>query len=226
MEIELPGRVHVIVLEWLGGFGIDEGRSGRSSPPGPLAQAGRSDDPPPGDGLDRAGRRPLDGEMVRFLRDNPYGLNLGGLAEMTVNEIFYSGTFRHLAAGDRRSGPGRPWATDAELIRSAGAGAARAETLLPVREHGTANALALWFSAELAPGISLSAGPGDAPTHWGMTTARCAARCSSRPAWSSAPESAGPPGPACRDMDELGRRAAGAGWEEHDEQAVWHEIDD
>ena len=25
MEIELPGRVDVIVSEWLGGFGIDEG---------------------------------------------------------------------------------------------------------------------------------------------------------------------------------------------------------
>ena len=46
-----------------------------------------------------------------------------------------------------------------------------AETALPVRDHGTANALALWFSAELAPGISLSVGPGDPPTHWGMTTA-------------------------------------------------------
>ena len=38
------------------------------------------------------------GEMVQFLRDNPYGLKLDGLAEMTVNEIFYSGTFRHLPA--------------------------------------------------------------------------------------------------------------------------------
>jgi len=42
---------------------------------------------------------------------------------------------------------------------------------IPVRARGTANALALWFSAELAPGISLSVGPGDPPTHWGMTTA-------------------------------------------------------
>src|ERR1700749_3145392 len=28
MEIELPGRVDVIVSEWLGGFGIDEGMLG------------------------------------------------------------------------------------------------------------------------------------------------------------------------------------------------------
>ena len=112
------------------------------------------------------------GEMVQFLRDNPYGLNLDDLAEMTVNEIFYSGTFRHLAAGDRRSEPGRLWTTDAELISLEQAQAPhQAETLLPVRDYGTANALALWFSAELAPGVSLSVGPGDPPTHWGMTTA-------------------------------------------------------
>ena len=112
------------------------------------------------------------GEMVEFLRDNPYGLRLGDLAEMTVNEIFYSGPFRHLAAGDRRSEPGRLWTTDAELIPLEQAQAPHeAETLLPVREHGTANALALWFGAELAPGISLLVGPGDPPTHWGMTTA-------------------------------------------------------
>ena len=46
-------------------------------------------------------------EMVQSLRDNPYRLKLDDLAEMTVNEIFYSGTFPHLAAGDRHSEPGR-----------------------------------------------------------------------------------------------------------------------
>ena len=167
------------------------------------------------------------GEMVQFLRDNPYGLKLDGLAEMTVNEIFYSGTFRHLAAGDRRSGPGRLWATDAELIPLEQAQAPHeAETLLPVREHGTANALALWFSAELAPGISLSVGPGDAPTHWGMTTAplRCPVQLTPgmvvRARVRSAP--ARPAGPWTRWAVAL----PGAGWEEHDEQAVWQEIDD
>ena len=50
-------------------------------------------------------------------------------------------------------------------------GTARGRGVLEVREAGTANALALWFSADLAPGIDLSVGPGDPPTHWGMTTA-------------------------------------------------------
>ena len=112
------------------------------------------------------------GEMVEFLRDNPYGLKLDDLVEKTVNEIFYSGSFRHLAAGDRRSEPARLWTTDADLIPLEQAQAPHeAEIRLPVLDHGTANALALWFSAELAPGIPLAVGPGDPPTHWGMTTA-------------------------------------------------------
>ena len=111
-------------------------------------------------------------EMVEFLRDNPYGLRFDDLVEKTVNEIFYSGTFRHLAARDKRSEAARLWTTDADLIPLQEAQAPHeAETVLPVRGHGTANALALWFSAQLAPGISLSVGPGDPPTHWGMTTA-------------------------------------------------------
>jgi hypothetical protein len=86
--------------------------------------------------------------------------------------IIYSGTFRHFAARDRRSEPGQLWTTDAGLIPLQQAQAPHeAETVLPVRDYGTANALALWFSAELAPGVSLSVGPGDPPTHWGMTTA-------------------------------------------------------
>ena len=147
--------------------------------------------------------------MVQFLRDNPYGLRLDDLAEKTVNEIFYSGTFRHLAAGDRRSEPGRLWTTDAELIPLEQAQAPHeAETLLPVHEHGTANALALWFSAELAPGISLSVGPGDPPTHWGMTTAPLRSPGGAHARHGRSRQSQDRPGSPDRDMDELGHRAA------------------
>jgi hypothetical protein len=110
--------------------------------------------------------------MIEFLQDKPFGLRLEVLVEDTVNEIMYSGTFRHLAEDDQRSEPRQLWTTNADRIPLEQARAPHeAETLLPVHDHGTANALALWFSAELAPGISLSVGPGDPPTHWGMTTA-------------------------------------------------------
>ena len=173
MDIEPPERVDVIVSEWLGGFGIDEGMlvpviaardrwlkpGGVMIPRSVTAWAALVHD------------RYL-GETVEFLRDNPYGLDLEDLVEKTVNEISYSGGFRHLAAGDRRSEPSRLWTTNVGMIPLERAQRPHeAETLLPVHHHGTANALALWFSAELAPGISLSVGPGDPPTHWGMTTA-------------------------------------------------------
>ena len=228
IEVELPERVDVIVSEWLGGFGIDEGMLA------PVIAARDRWLKPGGAMIPRSVTAwtalvndQYTGEMVEFLRDNPYGLRLDALAEMTVNEIFYSGTFRHLAAGDRRSEPGRLWTTDAHLVPLEQAQAPhQAETLLPVRHHGTANALALWFSAELTPGISLSVGPGDPPTHWGMTTAplrrpveltpgivvRARVRTAlARPAgtWTS-----------------WATALPGADWEEHYEQAIWQEIDD
>ncbi len=157
-DVELPERVDVIVSEWLGGFGIDEGMlvpvivardrwlkpGGVMIPRLVMAWAALVHD------------RYL-AQMVEFLRDNPYGLRFDDLVDKTVNEIFYSGTFHHLEAGDRRSDASQLWTTDAGLIPLGQAQAPHeAEMVLPVRGHGTANALALWFSAELAPGISLS----------------------------------------------------------------------
>ena len=117
MDIEPPERVDVIVSEWLGGFGIDEGMlvpvitardrwlkpGGVMIPRSATAWAALVHD------------RYL-GETVEFLRDNPYGLDLDDLVEKTVNEISYSGGFHHLAAGDRRSEPSRLWTTNVELI--------------------------------------------------------------------------------------------------------------
>ena len=227
MDVELPERVDVIVSEWLGGFGIDEGMlapviaardrwlkpGGIMIPSSVTAWAALVHD------------RYL-GETVEFLQDHPYGLRLAGLVEMTVNEIFYSGTFRHLAAGDRRSEPGALWTTDAGVISLEQAQAPHeAETLLQVREHGTANALALWFGADLSPGISLSVGPGDPPTHWGMTTAPLRSPAELTPGMSVRARvrtaSARPVGT----WTSWAIAMPGADWEEHDEQTVWVEID-
>ena len=153
-DIEPPEQVDVIVSEWLGGFGIDEGMlvpliaardrwlkpGGIMIPKSVTAWAALVHDAYLED-------------MVDFLRDNPYGVDLEDLVEKTLNEIHYSGTFRHLAAADKRSQPGRLWTTDAELVTLEQAAAPHeAETQLRVQERGTANALALWFSAELVPG--------------------------------------------------------------------------
>jgi SAM-dependent methyltransferase len=228
LDIEPPERVDVVVSEWLGGFGIDEGMlvpviaardrwlkpGGVMIPHSVTAWVALVHD------------RYL-GDMVSFLRNNPYGLRLDDLVEKTVNEILYSGTFRHLAAGDRRSEPSRLWTTNADLIPLAQARAPHeAETLLPVRDHGTANALALWFSAKLAPGISLSVGPGDPPTHWGMTTAPLSSPVELTPGMVVRARVRTTPARPIGTWTSWGIALPGADWEEHDEQAVWEEIDD
>jgi SAM-dependent methyltransferase len=227
-DVELPERVDVIVSEWLGGFGIDEGMLApviaardRWLKPGGLmiphlvtAWAALVHD------------RYL-AQMVAFLRGNPYGLRFDDLVDKTVNEIFYSGTFRHLTAGDRRSGPGQLWTTDTALIPLAQAQAPhQAQTVLPVRDHGTANALALWFSAELAPAISLSVGPGDPPTHWGMTTAPLRSPVELTPGMAVHAKVRTTPARPAGTWTSWAIALPGAGWEEHDEQAIWQEIDD
>jgi hypothetical protein len=218
----------VIVSEWLGGFGIDEGMLA------PVIAARDRWLKPGGVMIPRlvtawaalVHDRYL-AEMVEFLRDNPYGLRFDDLIDKTVNEIFYSGTFRHLAARDRRSAASQLWTTDAALIPLQQAQAPhQAEIVLPVRDHGTANALALWFSAELAPGISLSVRPGDPPTHWGMTTAPLRSPVELTPGMAVRARVRTAPARPAGTWTSWAIALPGADWEEHDEQAVWQEIDD
>ncbi len=228
LDVQLPEPVDVIVSEWLGGFGIDEGMlapviaardrwlkpGGVMIPQSVTAWAALVHD------------RYLH-ETVDFLRDNPYNLSFDRLAEMTVNEISYSGTFRHFAPGDRRSEPGRLWTTDADRISLEQAEAPHeTETLLHVRDHGTANALALWFSADLAPGVSLSIGPDDPPTHWGMTTAPLRFPVELVPGMEVRARVRTARAQPLGTWTKWAIALPGAGWEEHDEQSVWEEISD
>ena len=228
VDVELPERVDVIVSEWLGGFGIDEGMlvpviaardrwlepGGVMIPRSVTAWAALVHD------------RHL-AETLEFLQDNPYGLELDRLVDVTVNEISYSGGFRHLAAGDRRSEPMPLWTTNADLISLKQAQAPHeAEVALPISDRGAANALALWFSAELAPGISLSVGPGDPPTHWGMTTAPLRSPVELEPGMVVRARVRTAPARPVGTWTSWAIALPGADWEEHDEQSVWEEIDD
>ena len=208
MDIEPPERVDVIVSEWLGGFGIDEGMlvpviaaRDRWLKPGGMMIPGSVT------AWTALVHDQYLGETVDFLRANPYGLDLEDLIEKTVNEISYSGGFRHLAADDLRSEPGRLWTTDADAdhARAGAVTARRPRSSLPVRGHGTANALALWFSAELAPGHLALRGPRRSTDALGDDDGPVAlARGARRPAWSSAPGS-GPPRPGRSGRGRAGR---------------------
>jgi len=228
MDVELPERVDVIVSEWLGGFGIDEGMlppvivaRDRWLKPGGIMIPGSVT------AWTALVHDLYLGDTVAFLRDKPYGLELDGLIEKTVNEISYSGGFRHLAAADQRSESSRLWTTDTDLITLEQARAPHiGETLLAVRDQGTANALALWFSAELTPDISLSVGPGDPPTHWGMTTAPLRSPVSLTPGMTVRARVRTAPARPVGTWTRWAIAMPGADWEEHDEQAIWEEIDD
>ena len=228
MDLELPERVDVIVSEWLGGFGIDEGmlvpviaaRDRWLKPGGVMV-------PQSVTAWTALVRDRYLGETLEFLRDNPYDLRLDQLVDMTVNELSYSGTFRHLTVGDMRSERGRLWTTDADLISLEQAEAPHeAETLLQVRDHGTANALALWFSAELARGISLSVGPRDPPTHWGMTTAPLRSPVELTPEMVIRAKVRTTPARPAGTWTRWAIAMPGADWEKHDEQSIWEEIND
>ena len=227
-DVEPPEPVDVVVSEWLGGFGIDEGMlvpviaardrwlkpGGVMIPRSVTAWAALVHD------------RYLE-DAVGFLRDNPYGLRLDDLVDKTVNEILYSGTFRHLAPADLRSDPSPLWTTDASLISLEQAQAPHeADTRLTVRDHGAANALALWFSATLTPGSSLSVGPGDPPTHWGMTTAPLSRPVEVTPGMVVRARVRTTPARSSGTWTSWAIALPGADWEEHDEQAVWEEIED
>ena len=100
-----------------------------------------------------------------------------------------------------------------------------AEVQLSVPERGTANALALWFSAELAPGISLSVGPGDPPTHWGMTTAPLRSPVDLTPGSAIRVRVRTAPARPVGTWTSWAIAMPGADWEGHDEQSIWVEID-
>ncbi len=226
--IEPPERVDVIVSEWLGGFGIDEGML-------PPVIAARDRWLKPGGTMIPSSVTAWTAlvhdrylaETVAFLQANPYGIDFADLIDKTVNEISYSGTFRHLVTGDLRSEPRPLWTTEAKVVTLEQAdGPHEAETVLPVQGTGTANALALWFSSELAPGVALAIGPGDPPTHWGMTTAPLRAPVALTPGTGVRVRVRTAPAQPAGTWTRWAIAMPGAEWEEHDEQAIWVEIDD
>ena len=76
------------------------------------------------------------------------------------------------------------------------------------------------------PASSLSVGPGDPPTHWGMTTAPLRSPVELAPDMVVRARVRTAP---ARPMGTWTRWAValpGADWEEHDERSVWEEIDD
>ena len=211
MDIELPGQVDVIVSEWLGGFGIDEGMlapviaardrwlkpGGVMIPHSVTAWTALVHD------------RYL-ADTVEFLRDNPFGLKLEVLVEKTVNEIIYSGTFRHLVADDTRSEPGRLWTTNAKRIpleQGAGASPSRDAVASPPPRNGQ-RARPLVQRRARARHLALR-GTRRPTNALGDDDGAAALTRRPQPRRSHPRQSQDRPGSTGRDMDKLGHRVAG-----------------
>lgn len=164
---ELPERVDVIVSEWMGGFGVDEGflpavvlaRDRWLKPNGAVLPE-----------LVTAWMAPVwDGELegdMGFWRGRPYDLDLSPIASMTANEVRYC---RHHVTGQALlAEPQTLWVTD---VRKCSVEEARSSfessLLFTATREGGLNALAAWFHADFGEGIVLTNSPGTPETHWG-----------------------------------------------------------
>ena len=213
MDIEPPGRVDVIVSEWLGGFGIDEGMlvpviaaRDRWLKPGGIMIPGSVT------AWTALVRDRYLEETVEFLRTNPYGIDLEGLIERTVNEISYSGTFRHLEADDARSGRGRLWTTDAHEVPLD-------EATFAIRGRGRAARPPPWDGQRARALVQRRARARHRALHRtrrsgdALGNDDCAAAFAGGACARHGRPRPGPDGsrPTHRDMDALGHRAAGCG---------------
>ncbi len=91
---------------------------------------------------------------------------LGAVLRRLKNSSLHS----HRYLGWRRVGAAPACLWEVDLYRQAtktARGPWSAEVSFELERDTTVNALAVWFAAELAPGYSLSNGPGQPESHWG-----------------------------------------------------------
>ena len=167
--IELPGKVDVIVSEWLGGYALDENllpivalaRDRWLKPGGRLIpQAVTSMIAP---AYDRLLQQDID-----FWRSEPYGLALGEIGRIRARQ---SDIARHdLKQEHILCAPRRMWEVDCGICSVEDANRPFEVWLdFTAEQDGQFNTLAAWFDARLSDNVGLSNGPAEPDTHWGRS---------------------------------------------------------
>ncbi|HOX43873.1 MAG TPA: 50S ribosomal protein L11 methyltransferase [Myxococcota bacterium] len=161
-EVELPEKVDLVVSETLGNFPYEEHLLENLAdarrflkPRGRLLPMGL-----------RVFAQPL--ASARLLAEVDvwsrvgFGLELGPARELGLNNMYV----KAVRPDDLLGGPGGAREIDrVELSRPATSQRVlRGRWELP--EGGRAHGFGLWWAAELSPGVHLSTGPWDPPTHW------------------------------------------------------------
>jgi SAM-dependent methyltransferase len=164
---ELPGKADVIVWEWMGGFGVDEGML-------PLFLLAR-------DRWLKLGGRMIpeavsawmapafDAELKverDFWVDQPYGIDYSSIWDREADEWHYGR--HHIKTEDLLAAPQRLWVHDSYRTSHAES-CARHDAMAEFRTDraGPVNCLAVWFESVLFGDVVLSNAPAAPPTHWG-----------------------------------------------------------
>jgi predicted RNA methylase len=168
-DVVLPEKVDVIVSEWMGGFGVDENMLApqviarqRWLKPGGVMLPARVT------ALVAPVSIPTFDEELAYWRSRPHGVDTSVIADFTANETFHTQT--HLTAESLVAAPQEMWTHDPHTCTLEEADQSFTATLsFAATTAQTITGFAAWFTAELAPGISLTNAVGAPDTHWGRT---------------------------------------------------------
>ncbi|MFO0633256.1 MAG: 50S ribosomal protein L11 methyltransferase [Nannocystaceae bacterium] len=166
-EIDLPGKVDVIVSEWMGGLGVDENMLA------PLLIA-RDRFLAPGGRVVPAAVTAMAAPMwiVEFddsqahWRSRPHGVDLSVVADSSANEtelVQWAVTPEDMLAPAQVL-----WHHDAyRCSRDEADDVFAARLSFTVEREGDLSAIATWFDADMGGGAVLTTAPGAPLTHWG-----------------------------------------------------------
>ncbi len=168
-NVELSEKVDVLLMEWMGGFAVDENLLP------PLVRARDKWLKPDGimipekvtSFLAPVYDQKLE-ERLLFWQSRPYHIDLGLIGGHLVNEVHNARN--DIGTGDLLAKPLSMWTVDACTLPLA-----LAETSFEVQHSfkiskpGRLTALAAWFEADMGNGIKLGNSPEAPNTHWGRT---------------------------------------------------------
>ncbi len=168
-DVELDGKVDVIISEWMGGYGVDENmlaplviardrwlRTGGQIIPRRVTAM-----------LAPMWITELDSELAHW-RSKPHGIDLDLVAELSVQEIVM--TQWPVTTADLLAPPQQMWSHDAHTCTLAEADSPfNAKLTFTAARSGGLSGMAAWFEADLCDGVSLTNAVGAPATHWGRS---------------------------------------------------------
>ena len=168
-KAELPEKADVVVFEWMGGYGVDEGML-------PLFLLARDRWLKPGGKMIpekvSSWMAPVyDRELMRdwqFWNSKPYGFDFRRLWEHQIDDWHYG---YHVGGADMFAEPRMMWSHDSYTTTLEDAKKPyEVKLTFPVLKGGEVNGLVVWFDSDVGGGAKLGNAPGAEPTHFAPAT--------------------------------------------------------